>query len=293
MVIRRAVVRHDGGWTDTKGDPEAGFTFYNSTLCSAQNVIILDSTLSYWNWQSAFYNVLNNASPNTNANNSWLGVIALNNVSPGANDGASLRFDGNAPQVGHVVRDAVFWDSNWGINTSYQANIGLDARGLTIGQTVSSSIGYGIGGGSGGTKTFTNLIVANMSNADMSGESATYFDTFNNGSTSSGTGKVTYNPRTNGLLYLPRIETGTPLKTAGSTAGQIGAEIVNRIGTASTFQGEAGWNAMTGTALWPFPNETRIKKEMCVDAGIARGFCINTSLTNYILNYLGNGNPYP
>ncbi|MBL0125347.1 MAG: hypothetical protein IPP88_22625 [Betaproteobacteria bacterium] len=82
VVIRRAVVRHDGGWTDTKGDPEAGFTFYNSTLSSAQNVIVLDSTLAYTSWQSAFYNVLNSASPNTNANNSWLGVIALNNVSP-------------------------------------------------------------------------------------------------------------------------------------------------------------------------------------------------------------------
>ena len=181
VVIRRGVIRHDGGWSDDKGDPEAGMNFYNSTNCSAQNVIILDSNTSFWNWQSAFYNVFNNASPNSNANNSWLGIIALNNNPPGFPEGASLRFDGNAPQTGHIIRNAVLWDSNWGMNVSYAADINFDASGLTIGQTARGSNGYGVAGGSGGTKILTNLIVTNMNNADFSGVSATYFDTFNNG----------------------------------------------------------------------------------------------------------------
>jgi hypothetical protein len=124
------------------------------------------------------------------------------------------------------------------------------------------------------------------------GVSLTTFDSFNNGSSPLGVGGVTINPFTNGLLYLPRIEAASSLKTIGIGGGQIGAQIVNRIGTAGTLQGEAGWNTDTGAALWPYPNEARIKKEICTEAGITRGFCFDSSLTHYIMNYLGNGNPY-
>ena len=102
-----------------------------------------------------------------------------------------------------------------------------------------------------------------------------------------------FSPFTTGLKYLTRIEAGSPLKTAGSGGGQIGAQIVNRIGVSGSMHGDVGWNVDTGAPLWPYPNEARIKKEMCTDAGITRGFCADTSITNYIMNYLGNGNPYP
>ena len=292
VVIRRGVIRHDGGWTDDKNDPEAGINFYNSTNCSAQNVIVIDSTLNYWTWQSAFYSVYNNASPNSNSDNSWLGIIALNNRSVNFPDGASLRFDGNAPQTNHVVQNAVLWDSYWGMNVAYTSSVGLSATGLTIGQNTRGSIGYGIAGGSGGTKTFTNAIVTNMNDADFSGVSATYFDTFNNGSAATGTGRVIYNPRTNGLLALMRIEAGSPLKSAGSGGGQMGAQIITRMGTAGTLHSELGWNTDSGSPLWPYPNESRLKKEMCTDAGITRGFCSATSFTQYIGSYLGNPSPY-
>jgi hypothetical protein len=294
VVIRRGVIRHDGGWTDDKGDPEAGLNFYNSTNCSAQNVIILDSTPPFHAWQSAFYNVYNSASPNLNNNNSWYGIISLNNTSSTAPDGAGLRFDGNGTQTGHIIQDAVLWDANWGFNAAYQGSISLTATRLTIGRTTRTSSGYGIAGGSGGTKTFANVIIANMNNLDfsVSGGSMTFFDTFNNGSSSSGTGKVTYNPTSNGLDTLFRIEAGTPLKTAGSGGGQIGAQIVNRIGSPGTLQGETGWDVNTGTLLWPFPNEARIKKELCTDAAVTRGFCSAPSLTQYIGSYLGNPSPY-
>jgi hypothetical protein len=295
VVVRRGVIRHDGGWTDDKDDPEAGINFYNSSNCSAQNVIVLDSNLAgYHTWQSAFYSVFNNASPNATSNNSWLGIIALNNSPPGFSDGAGLRFDGNAPQANHIVQDAVLWDNFWGMNVAYASSIGVAATRLTIGQTTRGSVGYGIAGGSSGTKSFSNAIITNMNNRDfdVSGSSISFFDTFNNGSSSSGTGKQTYNPRTNGLSALMRIETGTPLKTAGSSGGQIGAQIVNRIGAAGSLQGEAGWNVDTGLPLWPFPNEARIKKEMCTDPGVTRGFCASSSLTQYIGGYLGNPSPY-
>jgi len=293
VVVRRGVIRHDGGWTDTKGDPEAGLNFYNSTTCSARNVIILDSNLTYHTWQSAFYSVHMSDSPNANTDNSWLGIIALNNASP-KSDGAGLRFDGNASQSNHVVKDAVLWDAFSGMNVSYHSSVGVTASGLTIGQTKRGNIGVGIQGRSRGDKAFANVIIANMNDADLSGVSATFFYTFNNGSTSSGAGRSTSSPfgARAGLLYLPRIEATGALKTAGLGGSQIGAQIVNRIGAAGTLRGETGWDGDTGVPLWPFPNEARIMKEMCTDARITRGFCSDSSLTHYIMNYLGNGSPY-
>lgn len=292
VVFRRGVLRHDAGWTDSKGDPEAGITYYNSTQVWAENFIVLDSTLAMHNWQSAFYCVYNSASPNSNANNGWLGSIALNNREPGNADGASLRFDGDVAQTGHILTDFVAWDSNWGLNTAFQSSIGLTANRVTIGNNTRTGTGWGVGGGSSGTKSFKNMIIANENTVDLSGVSATFLDTFNNGSTSSGTGQQTYNPQTNGLLYLPRIEAASNLKTAGESGGQIGAQIVTKIGTSGTLQGEAGWNTDTGVVLWPWPNEALIKKNLCTDPGVTRGFCGSTSLTTYIMEYLGNRNPY-
>lgn len=254
VVLRRVVVRHDGGWTDTKGDPEAGITFYNCSSCAAQNAIVLDSNLTYHTWQSAFYAVQNSASPNSSNGNSWTGIIALNNLS--GSDGAGLRFDGDQAQTGHVIQDAVLWGANWGLNVSYAAAIGVTASRLTLGLTKCAGACYAIGGGSGGTKSFTSV---RLVNAQLSGVSAT--------STAS-------TPPT----YLPQ------------QVGGIGANVMTMIGATGTRVGDAGWNVDTGVALWPWPNETRLKAEMC--AGVTRGFCGDSSLTHYIWNDLGNGSPF-
>jgi hypothetical protein len=285
VVVRRGVIRHDGGWTDTKGDPEAGLNFYNSSNCSAQNVLIIDNDLSYPQWQSAFYSVYNSQSPGATLNNSWYGNIAIK--SPG---GGGFRLDGDGIVTG-TVQDMVLWDAQWA------AAMGSGASRITITMdriTAGRSSGSGDGFAQFATSfsgTLTNVLVTNTV-SPTTGVSLTTFDSFNNGSSPLGVGGVTINPFTNGLLYLPRIEAASSLKTIGIGGGQIGAQIVNRIGTAGTLQGEAGWNTDTGAALWPYPNEARIKKEICTEAGITRGFCFDSSLTHYIMNYLGNGNPY-
>lgn len=286
VVIRRAVVRHDGGWTDSKGDPEAGINFYNSSNCSSQNVIVLDNTLSYHTWQGGIYNVYNSASPNATNNNSWYGSIILNSR------GSGFILDGNGAQSGHLIKDLVSWDVDFGVNlgTGSTRVTGMTIDRVTTGRTTRTSSGNGFVQWASWSGTITNAIITNV-NSDFIGLSGTYFDSYGNGTTSSGTGRVTYNPRTNGLKYLVRIEPNTALKTAG-TGGQIGAEITARIGAAESLYGESGWNVNTGTPLWPFPYEARIKKEMCTDVGVTRGFCSSTSLTGYIMNYLGNGNPY-
>ena len=288
VVVRRAVIRHDGGWSDSKGDPEAGINFYNSSNCSAQNVLVIDSDLAYSAWQGAFYAVYNSASPGANANNSWLGNIALNNPAGGA-----FRLDGNGPITGTLVQDMVLWDSEYAAalgSGSSQINITMNR--ITAGTSRRASPGDGfVQFASAFTGTVSNVIVTRTLNEQI-GVPLTFFNSFNNGNASTGGGRVTYSPFANGLQYLTRIETGGALKTVGAGGGQIGAQIVNRIGSAGSFQGETGWNTETGTALWPYPNEARIMKEMCTDTGVTRGFCADTSFTRYIMNYLGNGNPY-
>ena len=102
------------------------------------------------------------------------------------------------------------------------------------------------------------------------------------------------------LLYLTRIETGSPLKSAGLGGADIGATILNRYGADGTRYGDANYNTLTSTALWPWPNEARIKQQMCVGAGVTRGFCstgtrrdmVNpVTLTSYIWEQLGNPIP--
>lgn len=290
VVVRRAVIRHDGGWTDNgTGDPEAGLNFYNTQDSAAQNVLVLDSNLTYVTWATSFYAVKNSSSAIPNQNNVWEGCIALASANTG------FRNDTQSG-IGNMIKDSVFWDtSNGGISLGQGGFTNFTINRVTIGQSkvpLSGDYKGGIGKFGGGPATITNVIIRNMQ-GDFNGVSATYFDSFQNGSASSGTGRVTYDPFANGLSFLIRIEAGTPLKTAGAGGGQMGAQIVDRIGSPGTLSGEAGWNVSTGTVLWPYPNEMRIKKEMCADANVTRGFCGDTSLTNYIMNYLGRGNPYP
>ena len=68
-----------------------------------------------------------------------------------------------------------------------------------------------------------------------------------------------------------------------------------KYGIDGTFYGDSGYNTLTANALWPYPNENRIKSDFSSVNGGARGFCTGTSLdgsaqtlTKYIWEYLGN-----
>ena len=93
-----------------------------------------------------------------------------------------------------------------------------------------------------------------------------------------GTGDLISDP---GFSYIARIESASPYHNAGSS-GDIGANVANR------YQN----GALTTIPLWPWPNEVRIKTDMCTGADATRGFCAAPSLTGYVWNYLGHGNPY-
>ncbi|OGD70861.1 hypothetical protein A3I18_01320 [Candidatus Campbellbacteria bacterium RIFCSPLOWO2_02_FULL_35_11] len=90
-----------------------------------------------------------------------------------------------------------------------------------------------------------------------------------------------------GLLYLPRIENGSAVDGTGENGVDRGANIVKRYVD----------GVLTSDNLWPWPNEERIKTEMCFETN--RGFCADgnglyggpITLTSYIWEYLGNPCP--
>jgi hypothetical protein len=105
-----------------------------------------------------------------------------------------------------------------------------------------------------------------------------------------GTGSLTTtNPLSNGLRYLPRIENGSTLKTAGEGGAQMGAEIIYKMGTAGTLYGEPGYNTLTSEPLWPFPNEDLIKSDMASYSGNV--LPAGTTIENAVVGI--NGTPYP
>jgi hypothetical protein len=112
-----------------------------------------------------------------------------------------------------------------------------------------------------------------------------------------------------GLKYPIRIEPGSNLSGKGDNGADIGANIVKMYGKSGTFYGEPGYNVLTETDLWPFPNEDKIRDKMRVyqkwdpndniDPGNPsnpatyvngkRGFCADgMTLTSYVFGMLGN-----
>jgi hypothetical protein len=109
---------------------------------------------------------------------------------------------------------------------------------------------------------------------------------------------VSGNPIGSALKYLTRIEAGSPLKGTGLGGADIGANVVLRYGKDGTRHGDTDFNALGTTPLWPWPNEARIKAEMC--SATTHGFCSAgtrldgsgpITLTTYVWEALGNPIP--
>ena len=72
---------------------------------------------------------------------------------------------------------------------------------------------------------------------------------------------------------------------------QVGAQVLKRIGSANSIFGDHEFDSVTGEALWPWPNEERLRNDVC-SGGITRGLCAQAgSLTNYVWSFLGSMPP--
>jgi hypothetical protein len=285
IVFRRCVARRDGGYTNDGSNPEAVWANYLASNVSYQNCITIDNNSTYSTYYSgSFYITQYAAPPFYNNNVAYIGTIDLNGQS------ASWYADTPDASNGISFTDCVSYNNDEGIAVS--GNVALTLNRITAGNLTSALNEWD------GSITVTNSIFFNHTSAGSGSPTVTYTNAYNPKSYS-GTGVTHIDPATSGLLYLPRIEDTSVLKTSGSGSGQMGAQIMYRVGISGTLYGEPGYNTVTTDPLWPWPNEDRIKDDFASVAGVgARGFATGNSmdgspqtLTKYIWEYLGNTIP--
>lgn len=301
-VWRRVLVRGDGCGTASctgSGSPNVGITVYNSSDVSIQNVMVVDRVLSAGDSPYADFAVAQHAPGPEFGRAEWLGTLSLN-----APDSGYYMEPDNGGTVDPTIKisNAVAWNA-----AEYGFNIArTGTNNLLENLTVSAVTGNGVRVApelSGGT--LRNVIVAASVNWGINSAYAPSYVDVVGGSynqTTCATGCYTSDPRSDGapasLRYITRIETGSFLKGRGFGGSDIGANILYRYGTDGSRFGEAGYNTLTSASLWPWPNEYRIKQEMC--AATTRGFCATgtrrdgvnpITLTSYIWEALGNALP--
>ncbi len=304
-VWRRVVVRGDGCGTSGcsgSGNPNVGITVYNSMDVSLQNVIVVDRILAATDEPYGDFAVAQHAPGPDFGRAEWLGTISLNSPDTGYY---------MEPDVGGTVdptikiSNAVAWDSaGWGFNIARSGTNNL-LENLTAYARAGDGVRVAPELTSG---TLRNVISVNAGRYGInSGYKPSYANVYNARSsaysnTTCSVGCYTSNPLADGatasLKHIVRVESSSLLKTLGSGGADIGANVLYRYGTDSSRFGDAGYNTLTAATLWPWPNEDRIKREMC--ANTTRGFCSTgqrlgnlgpVTLTTYIWEYLGSPIP--
>lgn len=337
-IARRVVIRHDreysGGF-----NPQSAFANYQGYNNVFQNVISIDSdqTAYYDNpgvWKGPFWLEKGQKGGTVNITGSM--VLHYGKYdSPAIFDNCASTNHGQAAyECGEVnVSNFVAIDGGGGLlggETGYPVarplimDHSLIANTLSTGAGNYAYMGAGFSGGASATAQSTSSISTNNvfygiqrdvfgGNALNYVQGANNYNAFysnyaNRNSSTTGANDVTVvNPLAASILYPLQIQSGSPLKGAGSSGSDIGPTILKKIGASGTLYGETGWNTLTDENLWPWPYEARIKTDMSyyptgwpVDGlpNPVRGFTSGTSmdgtpqnLTKYIWESLGNQIP--
>lgn len=283
LIFRRCIAHHNNGWDDGGTEnPASGFTIYETSTTFLQNCMVINSTNVPDTYQAAFYVVDNG--PHETSNIHFMGNMVV------GSEGIAYRGDANLvcsswTAVNNVAVDARDGGMSWGSGSQDTDAMVRQFTFLMASMTV-TSFGKGFGDFGLGTKNIKNGIVANYTNGNFDGVSATYYDVFNSGVAPGDTGEQTYNPRLNGLVYLTRVEAGSNLANDGN-GGPLGATIEKRWGTSGTLYGETGYNTITSDNLWPWPNEKAIKGELCKEYSyeLCGSQNFSVSITSYVVGY--------
>lgn len=252
-VWRRVIVRGDGCGTSGcsgSGNPNVGVTIYDSSDVSFQNVLVLDRVLAGSDSPYAdFACAQHTDGAYLWGRNEWLGVISLN----APDQSLYCEPDNVLPGISARIVDSLFWNGG-GINLARQGRYAVD------GVTVLNRGGDGIRvapelGGSGSTVTRVTV--------GGSGRYAINSAVAPTDCNVSGSWQSAYNQ--------------TSCAPSGS-ASPVWA-LPQRYGVDGTRYGDAGVSTPQG-ALLPWPNDARIRAEMC--ANTSRGLCSAPSVSEYL-----------
>jgi hypothetical protein len=270
-----------GPSSSTSGNPQAGLAVYYGSNNLIENVIVLDSQAASNSSNAAFY-LTTHAAPPQVSNNKYYGVIALNNY------GIGWYLDHDGVGSSNELRNSVIWGATGNGIETYSS--GTCASNVLDHLTLGSSGRDGVANyGCSGLQVTSSVIVGNSGYGLKKGSAGTMGNVNSNvlyGNSSGPRSGVAAGSRDKladpALRYLGRIEPGSAAAGAGEGGTDAGANVTMRYqdGTQTT------------QPLWPWPNEARIKRDMCTDAGVTRGFCGSPSLTDYVWHYLGAANPY-
>lgn len=304
-VWRRVVVRGDGCGTRAcsgSGNPNVGFTVYDSHDVSVQNMLIVDRILAPTDSPYSDFAVAQHTADTRYylGRNEWLGTISLNSPDIGYY---------MEPDVGQTldptikISNAVAWNSAYGgFNFARYATNNLIENLLahsragdairvapelgSLGGTLRNAIALGAGRYAINSAYVPSHVSTGGSSRAFNQKDCRLGcyrgDVLSDGS----------------LKHVTRIEVGSRLKGSGIVGADIGPSILFRYGMDGARFGDPGFNGLSNTPLWPWPNEARIRREMCV--GNTRGFCTpakrldgthEVTLTSYIWEALGNPMP--
>ena len=322
-VWRRVVVRSEGcdeaGCEGApKADPSVGITVYDSQNISMQNILVVDRELRADVPYADFATAQHTESDFHLGNNEWLGIMSVNS------DDSSLAFEadfvmGTGDPIWTIKNLVAVGSAKVGANIGNQpynydsagkppslienatvilSSPGSDVSGIRVtpGQsnvTVKNSVTVNA------TRTGYNVLASTVENSAGYNPSSVNGD-FDFGTCLGECVELPNDPTNDGsYLYPLRVESGSNVDTS-ITGVSLGATVVNRYGVDGSISGDENYNSLSTTALWPWPNEDRIKQEMCVDAGITRGFCSTekrldgtnpVTLTSYVWEFFGNEIP--
>lgn len=268
-IWRRVLMRGDGCGTAEcagSGNPNVGFTVYDSKNVSVQNALMIDRLLVAGDSPYADFACAQHT-PDPRyyfGHNEWLGVMSLNSPDMGfycePDSGATVT-----PVL--TIRDSVFWNARYG-----GVNLARSGSEHAIDRLWIRSGGDGFRFApelAGSRAQITHLTV-------------------------SGAGRYAVNSSIGATDVIVSGQWESAMNQAGcvarctfdrnpdsaSSPGGPGQRLL-RFGIDGTRFGEAGYNVRSEQSLWPWPNEARIKKEMCAEA--KRGFCADgVDLTTYL-----------
>ncbi|MBL4781461.1 MAG: hypothetical protein JKX92_04380 [Porticoccaceae bacterium] len=309
VTVRRAVVRWDG-WRGLNYNPSntrTAFGVSNTVDSIFENILVFDGGTPGFGelpeTSGPLYALkLTGTTPYVYSpfkgshNNVFRGIVIVNNTSVGLQVEGGTQLENN--RFSHIV--------SWG-NTSWGINVARKSTATHLDHLT-------VGGNSNGVRfarywdkvydaSLLDSIVQN-NNSVASGKSSIGLrgdgqETSNNFNYIAGHDidylKVVPGPDAMvddpQLAYLFRLEADSPISGQASNGDNPGAEII--------YRSINGVNS--STSLWPYPNEDRIKAEMCqVDALTAAGrvgeatpdWCLGEgSLSAYLWEQLGNGCP--
>ncbi|KAG2387556.1 hypothetical protein C9374_001150 [Naegleria lovaniensis] len=305
-VWRRVVVRGDGcgqTYCQGSGNPNVGFTVYDSHDTTVENMIIVDRILATGDYPGADFAAAQHTNDIKwyNGRNRWLGCITV-----------------NCPDVGFYLEpdytlDPTFYLKNCvAVNTKETGlNIARKASNITYenvmairceGDGIRVSPEPGVVSG-----VVRNAVSYGSGRYGINSQfKPSYVNVYGSGvspfqQTTPTVGVSLSDPTTSSpvaLKYPVRIEKNSFLSKTGYNNEDIGANIVVKYGLDGTRFGDSNVELLTANSLWPWPNEDRIKAEMC--ASTTRGFCSSgkrldgvnaVTLTSYIWEILGNPIP--